>query len=327
MSEVSIYMSLAQQKKALNNQTFQISATDLQKEGNIMVVLASKADASRLRRNVQNNKGFRFSAGKFSFIRDEQTGGALSSKEFFKRAGRTLKPTARTSGHRLVNATSDYLDKNTRITDNQLRNLTNAGNNLIDSRRVNSKQFLETLTEDPIFNKKRRQAPAPMEEDLPYLAQASYDDDIPMAVAEAVGDGLRRGKLVKGSQEARDYMASIRARKSGGELKWKDGKLRGNLEGLSGLQKTPKKFVQLMKSWVQPNVVKSLATGNVPGAVGDALGNVFKAVQGSGVTGGGNDTLLNRVIPDLLMNKGLVRSHAKRGGSFRVTNGGSFMPY
>jgi ribosomal protein L13E len=89
MSEVHVHLSPAQARKAAKGATFQVTADALQESPNTVIIMAKKADASRMKRNQRNGKGFRFQNGDYSM--HEVEGGRLNLKKSFNKAASKAK--------------------------------------------------------------------------------------------------------------------------------------------------------------------------------------------------------------------------------------------
>ena len=189
--KTAIYLTPNQLKKAMKQKTFQVTSSQLNNPPNVTISL-SKTDLNRLTKNQGKGKGFRFQANEFELLDqpDEIEGGSL--KKLFRRASRAVKKAARP----LVKE----VKKEVRREVNQIgQHLKNKGKELLkEGVRTGTKYALEA-------GKTALNKIAPGRGD-------SIDVDRIANVAGKFTDKKISGLgLKKGSQEAKDRMAALRA--------------------------------------------------------------------------------------------------------------------
>lgn len=315
MSVVSVFLSVPQMKKALKEQTFQVSKTNIVKEANAKIEM-SKVLANRYQKAKASSKGFRFSSGSYKLVEGEGCeceGGKLT----FKKVLRAVRPYAKIAGKKLVNVGADWLDGNTILTDKQIGGLKDSANKFIDG---DNKGALQTL---------KKTGDEAIREQLDKI-DSNVDE------SEATdGKGLKRkAKFVKGSQEAKDFMASLRAKRQ----QKGTGLVKDIRRGVSHVSKQVIKEVKKpVLTAVKAGLTAGLATastemGLTPVAGLMAANYLNKKIDkkwGNGIAydaeplGKGPYTLLNKIKPEMFVSKEPLNA---TGGSFLApkSNGGSF---
>jgi len=145
---------------------------------------------------------------------------------------------------------------------------------------------------------------------------------------KAKADKAARSHFGKGTQASKDKMAKVRAAKAsknhvvGGEVTIKKGKLRGSLEGISGL----KKSLGIIKRTVaNQEVIGNLQRGRPVDAITSLGRNVNKELQYQGVNTGVKDSDLKKAQKIAKeMDKYQTKKEEKKkiaGGSFRTIKG------
>ena len=143
-------------------------------------------------------------------------------------------------------------------------------------------------------------------------------------------DQAARKIFGKGTQESKDKMAKIRAAKSlkrgivGGEVKLKNGKLRGGLEGISGLKKS---LGIIRRTVANKDVIGNLQKGRPIDAIASLGRNVNKELQFQGLNTGVKDSDLKKAqMVATELDKYQTKKEEKeakklKGGSFRTIKG------
>ena len=190
--KTAIYLTPNQLKKAMKQKTFQVTSSQLNNPPNVTISL-SKTDLNRLNKNQGKGKGFRFQANEFELLdqtEDEIEGGSL--KKLFRRASRAVKKAARP----LVKE----VRKEIRREVNQI------GDHLKEKGKDALKTGVRTVTKYGLeAGKTALNKIAPGRGD-------SIDVDRIANVAGKFTDKKISGLgLKKGSQEAKDRMAALRA--------------------------------------------------------------------------------------------------------------------
>lgn len=254
--EVQLYLTESQLKKATQDKTFQVSADNAKKEPNAVVKLKSKADLNRLVRNMKNNKGFRFSANKFDLVeakghdREEVEGGKIR----WKRIGRQIRKTANKVADKAKEATyktgdalksKDAVDvyktigktatdvgidyAGAMLPSEARAGLKSVAHDAIDGKITKAKDLKgaarrATLAAAKDYGKNRFKGQ--LKDSLDDLGKDTADKVLDETVNEMHTGGAIK-KFKKGSQEAKDHMAKIRAMrktKSGGSFLAPEGK-------------------------------------------------------------------------------------------------------
>ena len=250
--EIQLFLTDGQLKKATQNKTFQISASNADKEPNCVIKLHSKADVNRLVRNMKNKKGFRFSANKFDLIEssDHEKEVVEGGRIRWKKIGRTLKKTA--------NNVADGAKKATYQTGDALKSKDAVGVYKVMGKTVADvgidyagamlpsevKAGLKSVAHDAIDGKIKKASDMKGVARRAALSAAKdygknrFKDQLKSALEKpadkvldettnAMHGGAIKGKFAKGSQAAKDHMARIRAmrgKKTGGSFLAPDGK-------------------------------------------------------------------------------------------------------
>ena len=377
MSEIiEIHLTDAQLRKIEKGLTFQSTASSLRKEANVKVQLPRK-DALRLRRNVKNNKGFRFSPEKTEVLTMEggrinfrsigrkikrgvkkatkyvtskkglagdlvdyaipaTTGallgtvgslagpvagvsasalgsklGSMASKKINKVAGTALpfglnkKSTQKMMANKAIDLGAKILDKKTNLSDSKIAKIKSASKSLVNSN--------------------------------PNKAIALAMQEVENHTGAKSGSGIVKFK--KGSQEAKDHMAKLRAMrkpKSGGNVSDSVNEVAGKIEKAG--KKALSRAKSQTKAYLKENGKSLLNTAVNAGAASLAVSNpeltpailygthklnkaVNKKINGLGVSstqplGGGNSTRIVLSDPTVVSNR-----------EGKITKGGSFLPY
>lgn len=335
MSVISVYLSPLQMKKAISDKTFQVSKNDIDKEPNAKMEL-SRVLANRYEKAKGNKKGFRFPASQYKLIEGEGCECGEGGKLTFKKILKALKPYAKLAGKKVVNVGADWLDGNTPLTDKQIAGLKTSANQAIDG---DSKGALKTL---------KKTGDEAIKDQIDKI-------DANVNEAEATdGKGLKRkSKFVKGSAEAKAFMASLREKR---KAKSGTGLVNDIQKGLKNqIKKEVNNAKELGKELVrkglkhgknraldavQMGLTGALAVASTEAGLTPVAGlaaaeylnkKIDKKWRGKGLepvsnqpTGHGRFTLLQQIKPEIFVNKGNMGSST--GGSFLVpkSNGGSF---
>ena len=189
--KTAIYLTPNQLKKAMKQKTFQVTSSQLNNPPNVTISL-SKTDLNRLTKNQGKGKGFRFQAKEFELLDqpDEIEGGSL--KKLFRRASRAVKKAARP----LVKE----VRKEIRREVNQI------GDHLKEKGKDALKTGVRTVTKYGLeagktgLNKLR-----------PGMGDQIDVDRIANVAGKFTDKKISGLGLKKGSQEAKDRMAALRA--------------------------------------------------------------------------------------------------------------------
>ena len=218
-SKTEIYLSDGQLKKALNRKTFQISASSMRKEPNAVVEL-SKTDLNRLKKNAEKGKGFRFQANEFSLIEPsgETEGGKLRLGRLFKRASRVAKKQVRKG----VNQLASRVRKEANRVGQEIKdNVKERGKDVL-------KQSIRGATKGAMTLAKSGTnyfVPGSAE-----LLESQFDKAeriIGRKTDRAINKGLG---LKKGSAEAKERMAQLRAMRGSNKKVTNGGAVKGRTE-------------------------------------------------------------------------------------------------
>ena len=143
-------------------------------------------------------------------------------------------------------------------------------------------------------------------------------------------DKTARTLFGKGTQTSKDKMAKVRAAKAlkkqvvGGEVSIKKGKLRGGLEGLSGLKKS---LGIIRRTVANQDVIGNLQKGRPVDAITSLGRNVNKELQFQGVNTGVKDSDLKKAqriakeVDKYQTKKEEKEAKNIAGGSFRTIKG------
>lgn len=298
----SIHLTPSQIRKLQQNKVFQVSADQMDKPANVTLKM-HKSDHTRLQSNIRAGRGFRFATNMASIV-DEIgdaaiSGGRLSFKKIGRSIGRSVGKAARATGNAMIDSAADQFQQDT-------------GLDLRSEQQMRGK-----------FQKAKRQTIADLKEAGIEAATTGTSGLIGVGAA-AIGselggpaggiiaarladeyiskplnkkttsaiEGAGFKRFAKGSQEAKDYMAMIRAKKGGA---------------------------------TKPKAVKAVRKAKIDGGsfrvIGGALPGAERAyIQNDIVhpTGGGEYMRINRMSDRV--------NNPVRGGSFRTMQGGSFMP-
>ena len=228
---VNVYLTSAQQKKMLKNQTFQVSAENIHKQPNTEIHLEKKKETI-FNRNKRNGKGYRFSEYNISGngIRgygfqdeseddydspDEIEGGRFSLKRWQQKQVKTVKKGTNKlankayfkAGDRLANLGQSVTGLDVRDKKGSIKKVKAKGKQLANialKAGINGLAggVATALSENPIVGIATAK-----------LADKYISNPLNKKVNKAIdGAGLKK-KLIKGSQEAKDFMASIRAKR------------------------------------------------------------------------------------------------------------------
>ena len=288
MTEVQLFLSDAQLKKVDKGLVFQSTITQLKQEPNVQIKLPVK-DAKRLAKNMRDGKGFRFKPDTID-VMDEIEGGKIK----WKKIGRLAKRTASRVAKNVGNSFADDFQKETGLNVRDKRQV--RGKVIRKAKDVGKEIATETISQTASAigslagAKLGGPAGAALGSHLATEAVKPLNRKLEKAIDGA--GATKKQKFVKGSQEAKDFMARLRAsRKSGGSV----------------AKPTP-----------MPSAPK-IVTGD-----GACKCPVLKS--GAGIVqplGGGSYTRINLINPDIIANKS--KGAKVRGGSFKVA-GGSFLP-
>lgn len=314
MSVVSVFLSVPQMKKALKEQTFQVSKTNIVKGGNAKIEMP-KVLANRYEKAKASSKGFRFPSGSYKLVEGENCEMCEGGKLTFKKILKAVRPYAKIAGKKLVNVGADWLDGNTPLTDKQIGGLKDSANKFIDG---DNRGALNTL---------KKTGDEAIREQLDKI-DAGVDE------SEATdGKGLKRkGKFVKGSAEAKAFMASLRAKR---QQKQGTGIVKDIRRGVSNVAKqvvrhTKKPVLDAVKAGLTAGLMAGSTEAGLTPVPGLMLANhLNKKIDkkwGNGLDpeplGKGPYTLLNKIKPEMFVSKEPLTN----GGSFLApkSNGGSF---
>ena len=316
MSVISVFLSVAQMKKATADKTFQVSKTNISKTPNAKIELSSKVLANRFTRAKASNKGFRFSASAYKLVEGDGLEMTEGGKLTFKKVLKAIKPYAKMAGKKVVNVAGDWLDGNTPLTDKQIGGLKNSANQAIDG---DTKGALKTL---------RKTGDEAIKDQINKI-DANVDE------SEATdGQGIgkqRKGKFVKGSPEAKEFMRMLREKR---KAKSGTGLVKDIKRGVSHVarevvKQTKKPVLTAIKAGLTAGLVAGSTQAGLTPVAGLMAANylnkrVDKQWGGKGIqpAGQGPYTLLQNIKPELFVNKGGLPTH---GGSFRAAGGGSFL--
>ena len=203
MFTVDIHLNKTQYNKANKGLTFQLSHDQMQKhdEANATVQLASKSDLNRLNRNFKNGKGFRFSASSYQLHdMDDMEGGNI-----FKKAGRAIRKTAKSA----VKQGRQHANKNINLAlDAGQKQARNYGNVAQDFAEREGNKYADKVS--GYANEYKGRA----EKHVAQTANRVSKQGLDFLDKKLGGKGV-----AKGSQEAKDKMAALRAMRGNGFFK------------------------------------------------------------------------------------------------------------